>query len=895
MFKKWWVLFLVLGMATTSSATIIQESGSLEGFVLGHCPGCAYDNFVSHISEAIAREGANDYGPDFLDPQTTGFGSFTLIPNGSSGDSVLSIWRQVFDDCAAEDWGAADTLMSYNSTVFRYDLVHLQDGEIEYYMVRERLDSSYFDDNVDSIATDDVTGSFHNGWGLYVFRINAPRNKVIIQMPHPEDDFVALPVGLRLYTTLGARVLMIAGAGREVAWDSTHPPYDNSKSLSDPTRNSRTVFQKCHEAVFAALDGGPLSPSLTIQVHSYDSHNYGYLPDIQMSAFRDEWAPNLPVRDRAEHKDFVHFMNEYPISNNPAFPGLQVRVDSYYGLYCNPAYAYYNANPPISLMNSIELCGYNGNNQATTCHANHDLYVDPENFVHFEMDEFPDAADEEMDWHQFLPGSMPATMETFVNVLAYYGPLIAAIDSTIAYNEAHPDAEPPDTSWMITANQVGPRSVALTWNPKATDRNFESYWIYYDTANVSVNSPSVSREDIPDLWNFELLETTLRNLNETLLPHYHFAIAGKDIYGHSAPLTAPVGLVSAYGWLMGTVRDGSTNDPIQAEVEVVGDTQRTTASESGQYRLFLLGNFTYTVRYLLWGYVSQMHTVYVAEEDTTYYDANLDPQPVITLFSDDFESGAPGWSHTSPPSWGDQWHISTERAHGGSHSWKCGDTGSGNYDNLLDAQLSSTLIPDIPDEARLYFWMQIQGEVSSAYPDSAYDGGILEISADGGSFEQVTTISGYPKTFRWRTGSGSPATGPMPGQPCWADNPTWVEEAVDLQPYVGQSVQFHFRFGSDASGRHEGWYVDDVSVVALDLPGISVPTGLVIAVEGDDLHLRWNSDANYGYRVYSDDNPQGGFATLVGETTETEFVIVGGAAAAGIKFYTVQGWHGASY
>jgi hypothetical protein len=74
-----------------------------------------------------------------------------------------------------------------------------------------------------------------------------------------------------------------------------------------------------------------------------------------------------------------------------------------------------------------------------------------------------------------------------------------------------------------------------------------------------------------------------------------------------------------------------------------------------------------------------------------------------------------------------------------------------------------------------------------------------------------------------------------------------------------------------------------------------VPTGLVIGVEGDDLHLSWHSDANYGYRVYSDDNPQGSFTTLVGETTETELVIVGGAAAAGIKFYMVRGWNGALY
>ncbi|MBM3324737.1 MAG: hypothetical protein FJY66_03630, partial [Calditrichaeota bacterium] len=855
MVKKWWMIFLLLSAVATSRATILEETGSLEGFVLGQCPGCAYDNFVSHISEGIAREGLNHYGPDFLDPQTNGFGSFTLIEEGPVGDSILSIWQEVFIYCLAENWSGADAVLSCHDSLFRYELVHLLDGETEYYMVRERLDSSYFDDNVDSIQTDDVTGSFRNGWGLCVFRVNAPRNKVIVQMPHPEDDFVSLPVGLRLYTTLGARLLMIAGAGREVAWDTAHPPYDNSKSLSDPTRNSRTVFHKCHQVAFAALDEGPLSPSLTFQVHSYDPTSYGYLPDIQMSAFRDEWTPNLPVRDRAEHKDFVHFLDEFPVDGFPGLPGLQVRIDHYLGLFCNPAYAYYNANPPIPLTNSMELCGWSGNKQALVSHANHDIYVDPENFVHMELDEFPDLLDNEWNWYQYLPGSMPATMETFANVLGYYGPWVASIDTTLAYNEAHPDTVPPDTSWMTTATQVGPGSVALTWNPRATDRNFESYWIYYDTADVTMNSPFVSRTEIPELWNFERLETTVEGLDETLILRYRFSIAGKDIYGHSAPLTPPIGLVSAYGWLMGTVRDGNTTNPVQAEVEVVGGMEQTTASESGQYELFLLGNSNYTVRYSLWGYVSQQHTVYVAEGDTTYHDVALEPHPVITLFSDGFESGAPGWTHSSPPSWGDQWHISTERAHGGTHSWKCGHTGGGDYGNLLDARLISPVIPDIPNEARLYFWMQIEGELSWSYPDSAYDGGILEISADGGPFERVTTLGGYPKTFRWRSGSGGPFTGPMPGQPCWARDLTWVEEIMDLQGYAGQSIQFRFRFGSDAGGGNEGWYVDDVSVIALDLPDISVPTGLAIAVEGDDLHLRWNSDSNYGYRVYSDDTP----------------------------------------
>jgi hypothetical protein len=346
------------------------------------------------------------------------------------------------------------------------------------------------------------------------------------------------------------------------------------------------------------------------------------------------------------------------------------------------------------------------------------------------------------------------------------------------------------------------------------------------------------------------------------------------------------------GRVVGTVRDATTHNGIQATVQVVGGPQSTTCSSSGQYTLFLPGDSTYTLRYSLYGYISQDHVVHVDIADTTYQDVDLVPRPIVTVYSDDFESGAPGWTHSSPSGWGDQWHVSTEQMHGGTHAYKCGDTGTGVYANLLDARLVSPSI-SIPDDARLYFWMWIQGELSGTYPDSAYDGGILEVSANGGAFNEVTPVGGYPKTFRWRRGSGNPATGPMLGMPCWAQNLTWIQVAVDLSAYAGQSIQLRYRFGSDNATGYEGWYVDDVLVTALGEPVVDV-TDVVIAVEGNDLHLYWNSDTNYGYRIYDDTDPMGSFTNLVGETTANDYIIVGGASVEK-KFYIIRGWDGSSY
>ena len=347
--------------------------------------------------------------------------------------------------------------------------------------------------------------------------------------------------------------------------------------------------------------------------------------------------------------------------------------------------------------------------------------------------------------------------------------------------------------------------------------------------------------------------------------------------------------------IAGTVRDSETLNPIEALVELEDGSRSTTANPvTGAYTLTVPGDSTYTMRYSLDGFVSQEHVLYVATAGTTYQDVDLAPRSVITVFEEDFESGAPGWTHEAAPTWSDQWHLSSELTHSGAYSYKCGDTGTGVYANLLDARLISPVISDIPDEARLYYWIQLEGETSGAYPDSAYDGGVFEISADAGPFEQITPNSGYPKMFRWESGGGSPATGPMLGQPCWADNPIWEQIVVDLDSYVGQDIQLRYRFGSDAGGGNEGWYVDDILITGFGPTEIFEPTGLVIIVDGTDLKLSWDADANYGYRVYSDVDPFGSFGTSVGETTANELILDMSGGFDAKKFYIVKGWDGSA-
>ncbi len=373
--------------------------------------------------------------------------------------------------------------------------------------------------------------------------------------------------------------------------------------------------------------------------------------------------------------------------------------------------------------------------------------------------------------------------------------------------------------------------------------------------------------------------------------------AGEDNtsgFGVVDAYAAVLQVIEGYGRLSGVIRDSQSLLPLQAQVEILGGAEQTASNPGGNYMLVLPGDSTYTVRYSLYGYTSQDFTVFVAGDDTTYQDVMLVARPVVSLLDEDFETGAPGWSHDAQAGWVDQWHVSTERSRSLTHSYKCGDTGAGSYANHGDARLYSPVVSDLPAEARLTYYYQIDSEISGTWPaDSAYDGGVVEVSADGGAFVAVTPINGYDHQFRWRTSGNRPYNGPMPGQRCRAGiNSTWTLDQVDLSGFEGQDIQLRFRFGTDSSGIREGWYIDDVLVTAFGSDVLLPVLDLVISVVGSDLELTWTDTGAPMYRVYSDIDTDGAFTTIEGTSVTNSFTVENGFAVDYRKFYIVKSWDG---
>jgi hypothetical protein len=196
--------------------------------------------------------------------------------------------------------------------------------------------------------------------------------------------------------------------------------------------------------------------------------------------------------------------------------------------------------------------------------------------------------------------------------------------------------------------------------------------------------------------------------------------------------------------------------------------------------------------------------------------------------ADDFESGAPGWTHAAAsPTVNtiDEWHLSTSRAHGGATAMKVGSTnalGTGTneaqtYAALEDAALVSPAF-DLPANSELVFWSWIDAETNGG--TGTWDGGRAEISMNGGEWVPLAVDGGYGYVMEFNSGAALRGADVVSGSP-----QRWRRMVADLTPYSG-SARIRFRFATDEANDprlgstlaqlryYEGWYVDDVAVQA---------------------------------------------------------------------------------
>ncbi|UCE66068.1 MAG: T9SS type A sorting domain-containing protein [Candidatus Zixiibacteriota bacterium] len=145
--------------------------------------------------------------------------------------------------------------------------------------------------------------------------------------------------------------------------------------------------------------------------------------------------------------------------------------------------------------------------------------------------------------------------------------------------------------------------------------------------------------------------------------------------------------------------------------------------------------------------------------------------------------------------------------------WEWGEPTSGPYDAYDGARVWATVLGgqysyNADDElVTKYYVVNESNAVFSFYhwydTEDSYDGGNISISANGGNFELVTPVGGYPDN----------SVNGLDGEPGFTGSTGgWQQVNVSLGSYAGQVVKLRFRFGSDGVIPGDGWYIDAVIV-----------------------------------------------------------------------------------
>jgi hypothetical protein len=116
-------------------------------------------------------------------------------------------------------------------------------------------------------------------------------------------------------------------------------------------------------------------------------------------------------------------------------------------------------------------------------------------------------------------------------------------------------------------------------------------------------------------------------------------------------------------------------------------------------------------------------------------------------------------------------------------------------------------------------------EASDVDPNLGFDGGVLELSTDGGNtFQDILAAGGgfvsggYNRTIAADRGS------PIAGRQAWSGNSNGFITTVVGLPAAGLEGRLRWRMASDNSGGNEGWRVDSLYMTWCEGMGTPCPT-----------------------------------------------------------------------
>jgi len=104
-------------------------------------------------------------------------------------------------------------------------------------------------------------------------------------------------------------------------------------------------------------------------------------------------------------------------------------------------------------------------------------------------------------------------------------------------------------------------------------------------------------------------------------------------------------------------------------------------------------------------------------------------------------------------------------------------------------------------------------EASSEDPNLGFDGGVLEVSFDGGNtFQDILAAGGSFEMGGYNRVISADRGSPIAGRQAWSGNSEGFVMTVVNLPFISTGGRLRWRMASDTSGSNEGWRVDTVNI-----------------------------------------------------------------------------------
>ncbi|NCX95456.1 MAG: T9SS C-terminal target domain-containing protein [Chitinophagia bacterium] len=191
------------------------------------------------------------------------------------------------------------------------------------------------------------------------------------------------------------------------------------------------------------------------------------------------------------------------------------------------------------------------------------------------------------------------------------------------------------------------------------------------------------------------------------------------------------------------------------------------------------------------------------------------------------------------------WEVCNTIYHSAPSSIGSSSTPCTNYDDLSEYTISTRSPIDLSRALKAYCYYYGNWTVESMHD-------YVQIQAAAGSSSFAPLCGRYTKPGTAAQAAGEPLyDGPTPH---------WMQEEIDLQEYTGQPTNLQFMLRSDTYGNQQGFFFDDVRVVAITDTPLSIPeqtanTPAKIEVYPNPangaIHINCAGANHYPYRVYN--------------------------------------------